>query len=1052
MSALALGAIAVSSPVATAQDAPAAGQPENLEEVVVSGIRSSLESSQEIKRSAEVFVDSVTAEDIGAMPDRSVTEVLQRIPGVAISRFAGANDPDHFSIEGSGVVVRGLNQVRSELNGRDTFSANNGRFLSFSDVPPELMIGVDVFKNQSADMIEGGLAGTVNLRTRTPFDADGQVIGLSAEANYGDFAEEVTPTGSALYSNRWETAGGSEFGVLLNVVYSQLKSRSDGAQASSFQQRAGRVPGDPAADELWFPSGAAFRTQDYDRERFGTAAAFQWQNADETMVATLQYLRSDAETNWTEHAVEIATDVVEQQATASYPVTGTAFGFNDQGVFTNGLITANTGWRADQNQPTGANPTNARTPMYGLQSNNIARGQNDQYMTQDISANFKWRPNENWAVSFDAQHIESTVEVLSATMWGSTYQNASIDLSGSLPRVEFLPPANDGTVDQCAPAAGNCPTYFNGPHASFADPYNSFWRAAMDHIEDSEGEENAYKIDIERSFEDTGILTGIRFGGRMAEREQTTRSTTYNWGALSEIWGNNGPVWFDEPADGAVSPNGIGVEGEPAGVNTALYTFDNFMRGDVPVPVVVPFYSGNLTTRAGYDAMAQDALRIGGEWVENTGNSNSWEPLADPRRGALVPGTPFLPSEINDTNEKTDSLYFMFKFGQEESTEGMGFSGNLGVRYVRTEFDAQGAYAFPQPGALTSEDDCANVPAGQAVPSFCLVPLAERERARQFANGATGPIDANHKYENWLPSFNMKINVAPELLLRFGASRAMSRPDLGLTRAQYTMVSRTVDGIWEGFAVGQNGGGTGNPYLKPTKSTQLDSSLEWYFAPVGSVTFSAFYKSLEDVLTNGFEIESTTNNGATYDVYVVKPVNSDEKGTVQGFELAYQQFYDMLPGWMSGFGMNANYTYIDSKGVPQSTLNAGSAEVAANEANVDTSLLPLAGLSKDNANLALMYEKGAISARIGYSWRSRFLLTVRDVITPFAPIYNEDTGQLDASFMYTINDHVKVGFQGVNLSNEVTKTTQVLNDDLLLAGRSWFMNDRRLSLITRITF
>jgi hypothetical protein len=89
---------------------------------------------------------------------------------------------------------------------------------------------------------------------------------------------------------------------------------------------------------------------------------------------------------------------------------------------------------------------------------------------------------------------------------------------------------------------------------------------------------------------------------------------------------------------------------------------------------------------------------------------------------------------------------------------------------------------------------------------------------------------------------------------------------------------------------------------------------------------------------------------------------------------------------------------------------------------------------------------------VGYSWRSRFVLTVRDVITPFAPIYNEDTGQLDASFMYTINDHVKVGFQGVNLANEVTKTTQVLNNDLLLAGRSWFMNDRRLSLITRITF
>jgi len=242
-SAVALGALTISSPAAFGQAADASPGKENAEtlaEVVVTGIRSSLESSQEIKKSAEVFVDSVTAEDIGALPDRSITEVLQRIPGVAINRFAGANDPDHFSIEGSGVVVRGLNQVRSELNGRDTFSANNGRYLSFADVPPELMIGVDVYKNQSADLIEGGLAGTVNLRTRTPFDAPGRVIGLSAEANYGDFSEDWAPTGSVLYSDRWETGAG-DFGILINGVYSELKSRSDGAQASSFQQRPGRA-------------------------------------------------------------------------------------------------------------------------------------------------------------------------------------------------------------------------------------------------------------------------------------------------------------------------------------------------------------------------------------------------------------------------------------------------------------------------------------------------------------------------------------------------------------------------------------------------------------------------------------------------------------------------------------------------------------------------------------------------------------------------------------------------------------------------------------------
>jgi outer membrane receptor protein involved in Fe transport len=126
--------------------------------------------------------------------------------------------------------------------------------------------------------------------------------------------------------------------------------------------------------------------------------------------------------------------------------------------------------------------------------------------------------------------------------------------------------------------------------------------------------------------------------------------------------------------------------------------------------------------------------------------------------------------------------------------------------------------------------------------------------------------------------------------------------------------------------------------------------------------------------------------------------------------------------------------------------------VAENEANVDTSKLPLVGLSEDSANLALIYEKGPVSARAAYNWRSEYLLTTRDVITPFAPIMQEATGQLDASFFYSINENLKVGIQGVNLLDEVTKTSQVLNDQLLQAGRSWFINDRRFSIGLRASF
>src|SRR5438105_2793878 len=90
---------------------------DNAGEIIVTGIRQSLASAQQIKKKSDTIVDAITANDIGALPDRSVTEALQRVPGVSINRFGAPNDPDHFSVEGSGVIIRGLTFVRSEFNG-----------------------------------------------------------------------------------------------------------------------------------------------------------------------------------------------------------------------------------------------------------------------------------------------------------------------------------------------------------------------------------------------------------------------------------------------------------------------------------------------------------------------------------------------------------------------------------------------------------------------------------------------------------------------------------------------------------------------------------------------------------------------------------------------------------------------------------------------------------------------------------------------------------------------------------------------------------------------
>lgn len=1058
----------------SSRTAAAAGA-ESEGEIVVTGIRQSLQSSQDIKQNSDVVVDSVTAEDIGALPDRSVTETLQRIPGVSINRFAAGRDPDHFSVEGSGVVVRGLTYVRSELNGRDTFTANNGRGLSFADVPSELLGGVDVFKSPSADMIEGGIAGVVNLRTRVPFDSKGLLVSGSLEANYGDLETEVTPTVSALISNRWETGIG-EFGLLGSFVYSQLKSRADRIQISNFAERTLYSNGDvvpstgaTALGEVYFPRGAVIGTQRFDRERYGYSAAAQWRSNDRRMIATAQFLRSDAREAWNERVVEIATDNVTTNGD-SRAVPGTTLEFDDSGLFDNGVITGNTGWRDDQqNTAAWGGNGDVRTPRYGLQSNNQSRSVQQRFVTTDISGNFKWTITDSLAVNLDYQHVDSRVRNLDAGLWTSSFQNVAIDLDGKkIPKVSFIPPevcfgpaTNSPCTDLAGGASDQDPNYFGPGHNSYADPFNTFYRSAMDHIEDSEGNQDSARIDLEYTFDDESWLDAVKVGYRHADRKNIARFSTYNWGVLSEVWGGRGPVWLDDPVDGVAG----GTGGAPLAIYEP-YGFDGFFRGQAGDPLngdVRLFYSGDPARD--YAEYAKLGLLIGDEWrtrvnPDNPGCSQNWVPLAmrcgvagaNPFGPVNVSGSPFLPQEINPVREKNDGLYAMIRFGGDLGSGRL--SGNVGLRYTSTTRAASGFQAFPQQ-AFSACLPRFNPDTGAPLPPtpFCALPLATRQAAAAFANGALTPTEVKIKYDYFLPSLNMKYEAGDGLQFRIAYSKGIAPPDFGLTRNFYniTLSTQDEDILNLGGLYGRST--VGNPRLLPIRSDNFDATAEWYFSDVGQLTLSLFYKRLKGVLTNGTERLSFTNNGATFEAIVTTPTNSEETGKIKGFEIAYQQTYDFLPGLLSGFGLGANYTYVDSSGVRQSTLSETDPDVAAGTtSNVDTSLLPLQGLSKHTINITPFYEKGPLSLRLSYSWRSRFLLTVRDVIVPFAPIMNEGTGQLDGSIFFNLTDNVKVGVQAVNILNEVTRTTQVLNNDLQLAPRSWFMNDRRITGVVRFTF
>jgi len=1033
-----------SEPVRTAPRAPSSGQTEEattVSEVVVTGIRQSLENAQALKRDSDVVSDSISANDIGALPDRSVTEAIQRVPGVSISRFRNGNDPDHFNTEGSGVVIRGLSYTRSEFNGRDTFTANNGRGLSFGDVPSELLAGVDVVKSASADRIEGGISGTVNLRTRRPFDQRGNMFAVTIEQNYSDFIEKDSPNLSALASGRWETPYG-QFGLLGSIVRSELYSRFNGLHISNYGARGLDANGNLvvansplSVRDVYVPRGAAARTEDAYREREGLALAAQWRSNDGKLEASLQYLRSDTHEDTVERSVQIATDSIAAQGDAR-PRPGTSFVFDDNGVFISGDITSNNGYRDDQRST-----TNARTPITGLKSNNLVRASDRQFLTEDFGANIRWNATDRLSVNFDYQHVESRVNISDFSVAASTFQDVRINVNGSDPAdIVFLPVATCPTQAACGLPTGGAvqaPRYLLAPHDSYVDPYNSYYRYAMDHLEASEGSEDAARIDVSYSLPENPWFRSLQAGVRFADRSNIARYSTYNWGVLSEIYGGGGPVWLDENVNG--SPTTAG--GTPPPYDTIV--FDNYFRGNAGNPAADGrlFFPKELIRD--YAAASQYLLSYGDEWRTRLVNGcpQNWVPLA--QRCGVVAGTDYLPSEINPVDEQTQSIYAMARF-DHEMVNGWRLNGNFGLRYVDTERSASGYYSFPMRSYTCAAD---------AETPFCALGPDVVADANAFQNGALTPIETTLDYDYLLPSVNARLNVGGGLNFRFAWNRSISLPDFGLTRAYYNIVLNTQDDTIINNGRPQAIFNVGNPYLRPVEADNLDLTAEYYFSRVGQISLALFAKNLHGVVTNGTERLNFTNNGASFDAIVTTPINASDMGKVRGAEIGYQQTYSFLPGLWSGLGFNANFTYVDASGVRQSTLSASDPDVAAGTvSNIDTSRLPLQGLSKYTLNFQPFYQKGPLELRAAYSWRSRYLLTPRDVIVPFAPIFSEDVGQLDASIFYAVTPDIRIGVQAVNILDRVTETTQVINNELITAPRSWFMSDRRVTFSLRAKF
>ena len=1058
------------------------------EEIVVTGMRNSINTAQDLKRNADTVKDVITAADIGALPDKSVTEALQRVPGVTIERFASSSDPKHYADEGTGVLVRGLDRVRSEVNGRDAFSANPWGGLSYEDFPAELLGSVEVVKNQTADLISGGIAGTIDLVTRKPFDSDKRLISFNAKANYGDFRKEVTPSFSALFSDSWDTSAG-KFGFLLAASQSKFETRGDGVGMGNYHPRGtdntpnaswdiwgtpvgpGKVEGQydgpctpktiawtpscngvassnivSAADAyhspydgsavqgqkdgttVYVPANYHMGTAENDRKRTGFTTSLQWENADETIVATLEHIDSKASLEWREHVIASGDRGFVRNSGGAVQWTDDAANGHPLTIDSDGFLTSGVGAGNDVNFPL------QLRSRWNYNENNV----------EDTSFNLKLKPTENLTVKLDFQHVDSDQTVHNYSM-GSQVRGDIVgqvapyylDLRGSTPTIEYL---SDRVSNPTA--AGN-PDMFVG--------------SGMQQEVYSKAKEDAFKVDFEYKLD--GTITAVKGGLYHSKKELAVNDTEYsNWVAL-------GTPWIEAQRLAASTQNAPGI--------FERVSFADFYHGDVlkgpnnsflfPKMDLVKNFAESLRQgcKDGWVGVGDPPVKdADGNIISNGGNANDGsggcaKPYADLNN--RINGN-FAAQDISSSSETRNEFYVRGDFAFDDLA--VPVKGNLGLRYVGYKLESTGFLVSP----ATTARGTGSLAAVMQTKYPEIYALANGEISQSTVNGTD--------YSTVLPSLNLTFALTDDVIARFGASKGLYYPSLLDTRnsmlvnLDYTQVLKDPTKLRDDS--------NGNPvvdikdieisatarnaYLEPEESVNLDVTTEWYFAKAGSLSVGLFHKKLDNIIRNqSFNLNLETG-GNSYPVSAYGPANTGS-GTIQGVEFSYSQFYDFLPGAWKGLGLQFNYTYIDQNGLEDP--NKASADLQFSPGGVPISDnrnsfrmftgLPLQGYSDRNMNIVGMYEYKDVSFRLAYTWRSAYLLTLRES-EEFVPTYAKASGMVDASLYYAINENVKIGIEGSNLLNEKTQTQYQMNQEGTKTDALSFTTDRRYAISLRATF
>lgn len=899
-----------------------------LEEIVVKGVRYSLRTGLDVKRSSANVVDSIVAEDIGKFPDENVAQSLQRIAGAAIDRprgsnFGSANGSAGGRLGGQFVQLRGLpvDFTQVSLNGRSLASGRNvGRQFSLDVLPSEFIGRLDVYKTVSADQLEGGIGGNVDILTRLPLDSkeEGLHGAWSAELVNSELPDSSDPRLSGVIST---TFADGTMGFLLGGTYSERQTRED-EYFSWGNVNFGPGTGDGVderADLATIPNGTPNAGITYplatypiepltqlfqdERERTGVNAVYQWQPNDEFELV-VDALYSTFDVDEFRNSLPVRYQFRGPQDPGQPVVGGDVSGLNGRGVPGIFPFTVLPGAVLSNDNLVTAEASQVQLRSVG--ENNVVESD-----TLAFGANLKWQISEATDVAFDFGYSKGEQDRSQESVILQTFADVSYDARN--------------------PSNGVPDLFVTG--TDLTDSANYRVSHGNRNFASTEDESISLAVDLDYELDNSSFISEVEVGLRYTERAK----------------------------DQTRSDGNIGT-GTTAGVPAFLPAADIGLL-DFPVD---DFLS---------DAGGANVIR---QYV-----------VGDPASFHAEFGVPLALTGVSSFEVEEEILAAYIKANLEFSIGSVPVTGNIGVRTVQTDVSALGQ--LPASIIIRSAGD------------FDVI-------------GERSSTDSN--YNNVLPSINLTADLSEEVLLRFGAGRTVTRPTLSQLSPGFTFNTTTLTA------------NAGNPDLDPFESDSYDLSLEWYFSDGGLLSIAAFRKEI-----GGFIFSSSapeTIAGVDF-LSVTRPQNAAE-AEISGFELNFQTDLEFLPAPFDGLGVLANYTHASS--------STGFGGDNPQFAGTDFSYT---GLSEDVYNLVGYYEKGPVSVRLSYNFRSDYLL--EPSFGFFAgPRSVNDYEQLDLSASYKINDRFTATFAATNLTDE--RFDRFFNEDESIiastnfTGRQFFFGIR----------